>query len=145
MNGFVRWLNKAVDCVLRTPAGQAHAISAGEAGERLAAEFLRQRGLNILAANHRCKGGEIDLVADEHGTIVFVEVRLRSQSRFGGAAASITPQKRARIERAARHWLNHAGSRWQRAPCRFDAILLDRLDPERCEWLRNAFPARNPR
>lgn len=111
--------------------------SPGKAAEALAEAHLRRHGLRVLARNFRCKGGEIDLVCEEAGTLVFVEVRLRSSARFGGAAASITAAKRRRIVLAARHYLVRAGER----PCRFDALLLDSLDPARIQWLRNAFDA----
>ena len=65
-------------------------------------------------------------------SLVFVEVRLRSSSAFGGAGASITAAKRRRLERAARHYLGYIGGE---PPCRFDAILLDALDSKRIEWL----------
>jgi putative endonuclease len=107
----------------------------GDAAEALAARFLQARGLRIIERNYRCRGGEIDLIAADGSTLVFVEVRLRSDAAFGGAAASITPAKRRRLAFAARHYLGKLG----REPvCRFDAILLDRLDPERVEWLRDA-------
>src|ERR1044072_679376 len=74
----------------------------GVAAEELAAAFLQEHGLRIIARNYRCRLGEIDLVALERGTTVFVEVRQRSSSAFGGAAASITARKQARLIRAAR-------------------------------------------
>lgn len=109
----------------------------GQTAERLAETFLVQRGLRVLVRNWRVRGGEIDLICEDRGTLVFVEVRLRGSSSFGGAAASITPTKQRRIILAARHYL--AGKREQ--VCRFDAILLDRLDVTRIEWIQDAFPA----
>lgn len=111
----------------------------GQQAETCAARYLADQGLRILARNYRCKGGEIDLIADDAGSIVFVEVRLRGSQAYGGAAASITPRKQARIERAARHWINGPGARHRDAPCRFDAILLDDLGTAHCTWLRAAF------
>lgn len=109
----------------------------GVAAEALAARFLEARGLRILTRNYRIRGGEIDLVCNDRGTLVFVEVRLRENSRFGGAAASITAAKQRRIVLAARHYL--AGR--AECPCRFDAVLLDALDAARIEWIRDAFAA----
>jgi putative endonuclease len=104
----------------------------GSAAEVLAADFLRSRGLAVLARNYRCRFGEIDIVARDRGAVVFVEVRLRSSAAFGGAAASITPAKRVRMVRAAKHYL----ATFRNEPeCRFDAVLLDALDPSRIEWL----------
>ena len=109
----------------------------GAAAEQLAADYLRRAGLAVIERNFRIRGGEIDLVCREGGTTVFVEVRLRSRSDFGGAAASITPAKQARLILAARHWLLRHGE----TPCRFDCLLLDGLEPGNIEWLRDAFAA----
>ncbi len=107
----------------------------GEHAENLAAAFLQGKGLQIVARNYRCRFGEIDLIALDGKTLVFVEVRLRSSERFGGAAASITAAKRAKLSRAARHYLAGVA----RAPaCRFDALLLNGRDNS-IEWLKNAF------
>jgi putative endonuclease len=104
----------------------------GAAAEAMAAEFLRSRGLAVMVRNYRCRLGEIDLIARHGDTLVFVEVRLRSSAAFGGAAASIGAAKRRRMSRAARHYLSTLDDE---PPCRFDAILLDALDPARIEWL----------
>jgi putative endonuclease len=58
--------------------------------EELAARFLERHGLNVLLRNYRCRGGEVDLICRERRVLVFVEVRLRRNASFGGAAASIT-------------------------------------------------------
>jgi putative endonuclease len=113
------------------------AQSRGAAGEQLAADYLQRRGLKLIERNFRVRGGEIDLICRDGSTTVFVEVRLRSRSDFGGAAASITANKQARLILAARHWLQRHGE----TPCRFDCILLDGLEPENIEWLRDAFSA----
>lgn len=107
----------------------------GERAEALCAALLRAAGLRIVARNWRCRHGEIDLVAEERGTLVFAEVRLRSSGRFGGAGESVTAAKRARLLAAARQYLaDHPGR-----ACRFDVLLLDRLDPARIKWVRDAF------
>ena len=111
--------------------------NAGEQAESMAANFLERQGLRIVQRNWRVRGGEIDLICDDHGCLVFVEVRLRTQSAFGGAAASITEAKQRRLILAARHYL--AGKREQ--PCRFDAVLLSGLTEADIEWIRNAFAA----
>jgi putative endonuclease len=107
----------------------------GADAENLAAEFLQQRGLKLVARNYRCRYGEIDVIARDGGTLVFVEVRMRSSDRFGGAAASITAAKRKKLLRAARHYL--AGIARMPA-CRFDALLISGNQPS-IEWLKNAF------
>lgn len=110
---------------------------AGKRAEDLGAELLGRAGLEILARNWRCRHGEIDLIAREGGTLVFAEVRLRRDARFGGAAESVTAAKRARLVAAARLYL--AGR--TEADCRFDVLLLDALDGVRVRWIRNAFGA----
>ena len=107
----------------------------GESDENLAATFLERQGLKILERNYRCRFGEIDLIASSGATLVFVEVRARRSSAFGGAAGSITAAKRRRLVAAARHYL--ARRRADRA-CRFDVVLLQG-DERRIEWVANAF------
>lgn len=107
----------------------------GEAAESLAAAFLRAQGLVVTHRNYRCRFGEIDLVARDGATLVFVEVRQRRSDTFGGAAESITRRKRMRLIAAARHYLARCRGT---PPCRFDAVLL-RGEPPRIEWLRDAF------
>ncbi len=110
-------------------------LESGRRAEELCAGLLRRAGLRILARNWRCRHGEIDLIADERGTVVFAEVRLRRDARFGGAPESITAAKRARLLAAARAYL----ARRPATTCRFDVLLLDRLDVTRVEWIRDAF------
>jgi putative endonuclease len=107
----------------------------GRTAEDLCAALLHRAGLRILARNWRCRHGEIDLIAEERGTVVFAEVRLRRDARFGGASESITAAKRARLLAAGRAYL----ARRPAAACRFDVLLLDRLDGTRIEWIRDAF------
>jgi putative endonuclease len=109
----------------------------GAAAEQLAADYLVRQGLSVIERNFRVKGGEIDLICRDGKTTVFVEVRLRTRSDFGGAAASITATKQARLILAARHWLLRHGE----TPCRFDCMLLDGLESKNIEWLRDAFSA----
>jgi putative endonuclease len=111
-------------------------IAAGARAEALAAAFLVERGLKLVARNFRTRLGEIDLIARDGATLVFVEVRRRRSSAFGGAAASITPTKRARLVATARAYL----ARLPREPaCRFDAVLIDGDAPPRIEWQRDVF------
>ena len=107
---------------------------AGARAEALAAAFLAARGLTIVERNFRRRCGELDLIARDGETLVFVEVRLRTRRDFGGAAASITAAKRSRIAAAAGLYLARLS---RTPPCRFDAVLLDALDPARVEWLKD--------
>ena len=107
----------------------------GEHAEDLAGAFLQRQGLELVERNYRCRFGEIDLIARDGKTLVFVEVRLRASASFGGAAASITAAKRGKLTRAARHYLAGAA----RTPaCRFDAVLITGTELA-LEWLKNAF------
>ena len=110
---------------------------AGARAEELCADLLRKAGLRVVARNWRCRHGEIDLVAEEGGTLVFAEVRYRRDERFGGAAESVTSAKQGRLIAAARLYL----MRRPDVNCRFDVLLLDALDSGRIRWIRNAFTA----
>jgi len=113
-------------------------IKPGALAEQLAAQYLQQQGLKLLQLNYSCRFGEIDLILQDGDTHVFAEVRLRSGSAFGGAAASIDARKQAKLVRTAQHYL----SRLPRIPpCRFDAVLLQSTDMKNIEWIRNAFTA----
>jgi putative endonuclease len=93
--------------------------------------------LRFVARNVVCRGGEIDLVMREpDGALVFVEVRARTRSGYGGAAASVAWHKQQRIVRAAQYFLSaHDGAM---PVCRFDVIAFER---GRLLWLRDAFRA----
>lgn len=107
----------------------------GQAGEDAALEHLQKNGLQLVERNFRSKGGEIDLIMQDRGTLVFVEVRKRSDPRFGGAAASVTWQKQRRLIRAAQYYLLRFRDP---PPCRFDVIALE---AGKVDWLKNAIEA----
>lgn len=112
---------------------------AGAQAEQLAAQYLQQQGLKLLQTNYTCRFGEIDLILQDGEAHVFAEVRLRSGTAFGGAAASIDARKQAKLIRTAQHYLSQLK---RMPPCRFDAILMqspDRID--NIEWIKNAFTA----
>jgi putative endonuclease len=104
----------------------------GRAGEDAALAYLRAQGLIEVERNFRCKGGEIDLVMRDGSTLVFVEVRLRSDSRHGGAAASVTPAKQRRLLIASQLYLQRFRDP---PPCRIDVVAID---GQICNWIRNA-------
>jgi len=111
--------------------------NSGNEAEKMAATYLQQHGLILLETNYRCRFGEIDLVMRDGNATVFVEVRLRSNTDFGGAGISITPHKQQKLVRAAEHYLlSHSST-----SCRFDAVLMDKVDTHHIEWIRNAFDA----
>jgi putative endonuclease len=106
----------------------------GARAEDLCARLLQGAGLRLLARNWRCRHGEIDLIAEEGGTVVFAEVRMRSGGGFGGAAESVTAAKRDRLLAAARLYLSGRAE----APARFDVFLVDG-ESARVQWIRDAF------
>ena len=109
----------------------------GSQAEAHAARYLEAQGLQIVQRNYSCRYGEIDLIARDGVTLVFVEVRARSSNAFGGAAASITASKREKLTRTALHYLQGTARTPQ---CRFDAVLLSD-DSKPVEWIRDAFSA----
>ena len=111
--------------------------NAGRQAEDLAARFLEKKKLRIIARNYRCRGGEIDLVCRDGKVLVFVEVRLRQSTAFGGAAASVTAIKQRRIILAAQHFL--MTNALTNDDCRFDCILMNGTSGNDIEWLRDAF------
>ena len=114
---------------------------AGHAAERAAEQWLQRQGLSTVARNYRCRLGEIDLVMSEGSHLVFVEVRLRNRSDYGGAAASVNRAKQRRLVRAAGVFLS-AHPHWRQAPCRFDVLAGQQRDDEfEWQWLRDAFAA----
>jgi putative endonuclease len=123
--------------VTRTPR------SIGDDWEAVAARRLHEAGLRIVERGYRCRMGEIDLIAVDAGTLVFVEVRYRRSSRFGDAASSVTPAKQQRILATARHYLMRH-PRYCECPIRIDVIAVDPQGPThvpRVRWIRSAFDA----
>lgn len=113
----------------------------GAEAEQLAERFLHRQGLTTITRNYRSRGGEIDLIMREGDTLVFVEVRLRSNRRFSSPGESITYAKQQKITRAARAWLQQQDPGGQLA-CRFDVVALTSLDHTAApEWIKNAFDA----
>jgi putative endonuclease len=108
----------------------------GSLAESRALDYLRARGLELVAANVRLRCGEIDLIMSDRGLCVFVEVRQRASTRYGGAAASIDPRKQARVRAAAQAWLQQqcAGRPWP--ALRFDVVAIE---GSRLHWLPGAF------
>lgn len=118
--------------MMAAPQRTAAQVSGGN-GEDRAAALLERHGLSIVARNYRTRFGEIDIIARDGESLVFVEVRLRAGPGFGGAAASIGAHKQARIAAAAKLYLMQTRSR---SPCRFDVVAIEAGEPK---WLRAAF------
>jgi len=109
----------------------------GAAAELLAANYLITQGLEIIVRNYHTRFGEIDLIAKDKSTLVFVEVRSRSTNAFGGAASSITKAKSAKLWKTAQIYLTQFPSL---PVCRFDAVLITGQPPQ-IEWLRHIIEA----
>jgi len=110
----------------------------GILGERLAAEFLRGRGYQVLETNYRCLEGEIDIVTRHGDSLVFVEVRTKQSKQFGTPEESITPVKKERMRLAAARYReahDDLPEQW-----RIDVVVveLSRGKPTRIELIENA-------
>ena len=109
--------------------------NAGLHAEQLAATFLQSHGLKLVIANYHCRYGEIDLIMQDQKVLVFVEVRLRTNAKFGTAADSISASKQQKLIRAAQFYIQE---QQVNSPCRFDAVLMNKVDMSYIEWIRNA-------
>lgn len=96
--------------------------SLGRRGENTAARFLRRQGLRIRHRNYRCPLGEVDLIAEQAGTIVFVEVKTRASSEHGEPWEAVDKGKRRRLTRLAAYYLK--AHRKLGAPVRFDVVAV---------------------
>jgi putative endonuclease len=110
----------------------------GKRSERLAAEFLKRTGYRILETNYRSPVGEIDIIAREKATIVFVEVKARSSNRFGSPKGAVTPAKQRKISMTALDYLKRSGQ--VGASARFDVVAIDTAAGKTdIEVVKNAF------
>lgn len=92
----------------------------GRSAEILAATELGKRGYRIVTSNYRCRSGEIDLIADENGSLVFVEVRCKRTNAYGSPAESITASKIRKLVATAEHYLHE--NELRDVACRFDVV-----------------------
>ncbi len=112
---------------------------AGQRWEKTAESFLNKRGLKTLKRNYRCRLGEIDLVMEHDGTLVFVEVRFRKNGRHGSGAETVDCRKQWKIARAAALFLGQHPE-YAARPGRFDVISVSKVDgAPAIRWIRNAF------
>jgi putative endonuclease len=119
-------------------------ISLGKSGEDLACRELEGRGYAIIARRYRVRGGELDVIARDGQTIVFVEVKTRASRMFGEAAEAVTQLKQLRMTRLAEEYLvrHHLAD----CPCRFDVVSIHfdadgRSGTPAIEVIQDAFPA----
>lgn len=116
----------------------------GRRAEDLARRHLEALGLQLLERNYRCRAGEIDLVMLDGTTLALVEVRSRSTSAHGGAAATVGARKQQRFIRAARH-LMLTRPEYRKLAARFDVVAIDAGPdggPPVVRWIRDAFRMR---
>ncbi len=106
----------------------------GSEKEQLGCRYLEGRGLRLVARNYRCRHGELDLVMRDGDTLVFVEVRFRRSTGFGGAASSVDGHKQQRLALAAGHYLQSHPSP---LACRFDVLAIGAGD--HINWIKDAF------
>ena len=99
--------------------------SVGASYESTACEFLERKGYKILERNYRVKIGEIDIIASDGETLVFVEVKYRKSDAQGGAEHAISRGKQRTIARVAQWYMAEKDININRTYCRFDAVLID--------------------
>lgn len=110
----------------------------GNTGEKIAREYLESRGYLIEEYNYRIPSAEIDIIAREDETVVFIEVKARSGRTYGSPAEAVTRQKQEKIRMAALSYLQNKG--WCEAPVRFDVIEVYFLSfKAKIRHIRNAF------
>ena len=110
----------------------------GEAGEALAARLLSKRGYKILETNHRNPLGEIDLIARDGDSLVFVEVKTRKSLHFGNPKWAVTPRKQRKLSMVALYYLKTTGQSQSKA--RFDVVAIHSAGPRpEIEIVQNAF------
>jgi putative endonuclease len=127
-----------VELLLDAQGMSTQRLELGKTGEDLACGELKRRGYAILARRYRLRGGELDIIARDGDTMVFVEVKARQERAFGEAAEAVSAVKRRRISRLAIEYaLRHGLSN---RPCRFDVVSIH-LESGRpvIEVFQNAF------
>ena len=137
-NLLYRLADAARDCyrTRHSTLEQAH----GRRGEDLAHRFLRRQGLTIVSRNfhQRAGRGELDIVAWDSQTLVFVEVKTRASAEFGGPGRAVGADKEKDLRRAAGEYLRRTGAAMENR--RFDLVNIILADPPQIEWIKDAFP-----
>ncbi len=118
---------------------KANSRLSGAQWEKTAESFLLARGLRLLQRNFSSRFGEIDLIMDDAGTVVFVEVKYRKSSSHGSGADAVTFHKQGRISRTAAWYLVRNPQRAEQT-CRFDVLSIDsQKKDEGINWIKSAF------
>lgn len=124
-------------------------VSTGKYYEAKARDYLRKQGLKEFQFNFHSRYGEIDLIATDKDTLVFIEVRYRKNQDHGGALATVNIHKQKKIIKTAQHFLQKKGLT-NKIPCRFDVIgitgkvtdraySMESIDNLEFQWIKNAF------
>jgi putative endonuclease len=110
----------------------------GKKSESIAVKFLKKQGYKILEQNYRNKLGEIDIIAKDKKTLVFVEVKARRSPHFGNPKWAITPKKKRKISMVALYYLK--ATRQSGIKARFDVVAItSTIDNADIEIIKNAF------
>lgn len=113
-------------------------LSLGKKGEELAIAQLQKLKYKILEKNYKCPLGEMDLIARDKNTLVFIEVKTRSTKDFGGPAAAVDLRKQRQLSKVALHYLNQ--KKLNNIPARFDVVAIELIgSTPQVEIIRNAF------
>lgn len=115
----------------------------GQKAEDLATRHLKRQGYRIVARNYRTRAGEIDIIAREGASLVFIEVKGRQSTRYGSAKAAVTPRKQRQVAKVALWYLKETDQMGAKA--RFDVVAVTRKGGDvAIEIVRNAFPLSPP-
>jgi|TARA_B110000090_G_scaffold96908_1_gene109179 putative endonuclease len=115
----------------------------GQINENISSQYLTRQGLRYITQNFHSRLGEIDLIMQEQDTLVFIEVKYRTNTNFGGAISAISSKKIEKIHKTAKYYLQQHGLNAYNTPCRFDVVALqgnkDNHSMPLITWLKNAF------
>lgn len=115
----------------------AHLVS-GKRAENLAASFLKKHGVKILSRNTAYPTGELDIVAEDHQSIIFVEVKYRRDASYGTASEMVSASKQKKLRNTALLWMQEHDPNMLKAS-RFDVIAISNKDHKQIDWIKNAF------
>ncbi len=111
--------------------------STGQHAEDFALAYLQTRNLRLITRNYHCPRGEIDLIMHSGKTLVFIEVRMRSNNRFGSPAETVNYRKQQKLIYTARHFLQYH-PQYRNWACRFDILACDKTHGNNVSWITNA-------
>ena len=121
-------------------ANEVTTTDKGQITEQLAENFLIQQGLTLIEKNYHCRQGEVDLIMLEGETYVFIEVKYRKNTSFGGAISAISSSKQKKIKHCVTFYLHQAGLNEYNTACRLDVVALEGdINQPHINWLKNAF------